>query len=237
MCNFPYPSKSTLNRRISNIDVEPGVLTALLNILKCRTQEMTEPDRLCILSFDECSVAHAWSYDKGTDTLYSPKDRAQCVMIRGLIKPWKQLVFYDFDRNMTKEILFDLIEKIETTGYNVAGMVSDLCPTNVKLWKTLGIGIENCSFRNPAAPDRDVYVCADAPHLIKSIRNNFLDSGFQFPDGRCVLSGCVRELISRSVNELKAAHRLSESHIYVDGFKGMKVSLAAQLLSSPLLSL
>lgn len=146
-------------------------------------------------------------------------------------KPWKQLVFYDFDRNMTKEILFDIIEKIEATGYSVVGMVSDLGPTNVKLWKTLGIGIENCYFRNPAAPDRDVYVFADAPHLIKLIRNNFLDSGFQFPDGRCVLSGCVRELISRIVSDLKTAHRLSESHIYVDGFKRMKVSLAAQLLS------
>ena len=166
MCKFPYPSKSTLNRRMSNVDVEPGVLTALLNILKCRAKEMTEPDRLCILSFDECSIAHAWSYDKGTDTLYSPKDRAQCVMIRGLVQPWRQLVFYDFDSNMTKEILFDLIEKIEAAGFNVVGMVSDLGPTNVKLWKTLGLGIENCSFRNPAAPDRDVYVFADAPHLI-----------------------------------------------------------------------
>lgn len=71
---------------------------------------------------------------------------------------------------------------------------------------TLGIGIENTDFINPAATDRDVHVFADAPHLIKLIRNDFLDSGFQLTHEKRVLSGCVRQIVMRSVSDLKTAY-------------------------------
>ena len=50
-------SASQADYLLSGIPIKRWTDTALLNILKCRAKEMTEPDRLCILSFDECSIA------------------------------------------------------------------------------------------------------------------------------------------------------------------------------------
>lgn len=55
-------------------------------------------------------------------------------------------------------------------------MVNDLGPSNVRLWNMLGIGINKPSFTNPAASGREVFVFADAPHLLKLIRSNFFRS-------------------------------------------------------------
>lgn len=231
--SFPLPSVSTINRWVMKLDVECGVLLSVLHLLKQKALTMSEYDRVCVLSFDEMSVAQQWSYDRGTDTIHSPKSKVQCAMIRGLTKSWKQLVFYNFDTDMTRDVLCDLIVKLEATGMVVVAMVNDLGPSNVKLWNMLGIGINKPSFTNPAASDREVFVFADAPHLLKLIRNNFLDHGFSLNNNFInISSGSVRELVIRSVTDLKAAHRLSHKHIDVQGFQRMNVRLAAQLLSN-----
>ena len=146
---FPYPSISTLHRWISKINVEPGILTSVLKLLQHKATTMIEWDRLCVMSFDEMSVAYEWTYDKGTDTLYSPKSKVQCVMIRGLIGSWKQIVYYNFDLKMSKDSLLGLIMKIESTGFHVVAMVSDLDASNIKLHKALSVDIDNPSFTNP----------------------------------------------------------------------------------------
>ena len=84
-------------------------MNSVINLLKIKAETMEEYERVCIVSFDECSIAYEWCYDKGTDTLYDPKSKVQCVITRGMANSWKQLVYYNFDCHMTKEILFDLI--------------------------------------------------------------------------------------------------------------------------------
>ena len=231
VCKFPFPCRSTLSRWVSKINVEPGVLQSVLTLLQQKATTMPEFERLCAISFDECSVSQEWSYDKKADVFHEAKSKVQCVMLRGLTNSWKQLVYYDFDKDMTKQILFDLIMRIEATGFQVVAMVNDLGPTNIKLWNSLGIDYERTSFTNPADAQREVHVFADAPHLIKLIRNNFLDHGFELSGGKFVSGGCVREIVCRSVSDLKPTHRLSEKHIAVTGHKRMNVRLAAQLLS------
>lgn len=230
---FPLPSSATISRWVSNLNVEPGVLQPVLNMLHHKCSTMSQNDRLCVISFDETSLSQDWSYDMGTDTLYDPKSKLQCVMLRGLTMSWKQIVYYNFDTNMKKDILFDIIQKVEAAGFHLVAMVSDLGSTNVSLWNSLGIHINNTSFTNPAASTRQIHVFADAPHLLKLVRNNFLDHGFTL-DGnskQTVTNGSVREIIIRSEHDIKTAHRLSHKHINVQGVKRMNVKLAAQLLS------
>lgn len=169
----------------------------------------------------------------GNDILYNPKGKVQCVMLRGLVKAWKQLVYYQFDTDMTRDILCDVILKAEAAGFIVVAMVSDLGSTNIKLWNSLGININNTTFANPAASIRQIYVFADAPHLLKLIRNNFLKHGFTL-DGHSiqnVINSSVTEIIMRSEHDLKTAHRLSQKHINVQGTQTMNVKLDAQLIS------
>lgn len=229
--HFPLPSKSTLCRWVSNIDVEPGILMCVLNVLKHKSLSMPEADRVSVLSFDECSLSNEWSYDQSTDKIYDPKKSVQCVMLRGLVQNWKQIIFYDFDCPMTKCLLFRLIEEVEAAGFPVVAMVCDLGPTNVKLWNSLEITSEQTFFTNPADTNREIFVFADAPHLLKLIRNNFLDHGFVLDNGQYVLSQCVQQLIAHSRSDIKVTHRLSSKHINVKGPHRMKVKLAAQLLS------
>lgn len=162
-----------------------------------------------VFCLDETSIAHQWSYEKGADTIHLPKREVQCVMLRGLTTSWKQLVFY-FDTNMNEDILFDLTVRLEGAGMLIAGMVNDLAPSNINLWNGLDVNVTHSSFTNQAASDREIHVFADAPHLLKLIRNNFLDHGFALNSNVVNLSNNrVRELVIRSTADLKTAHRLS----------------------------
>ena len=120
---------------------------------------------------------------------------------------------------------------MESVGFPVVAIVRDMNPANISLWNSLSIGTENPSFENPSASDREIHVFADAPHLIKLVRNNFLDSGFELENGNFVQSGCVKEIIQRSLSDLKPTYRLTEKHIHVTGTQRMNVRKAAQLLS------
>lgn len=99
---MPLPSISTLSSRTAQINVQPGILVSALSSLEKEAVFVTERDRVSFLSFDKCSVAREWSYDKTTDTLYGSKKSVQCCMLRGFVGFWKQLLYYDFDRPMTK---------------------------------------------------------------------------------------------------------------------------------------
>lgn len=230
--NIPLPSISTIDRRSSRLNVEPGILLSVLNLLKEEATSMTARDRVSVLSFDECSIVNEWSYDKATDHLYGPKKHVQCAMLRGLAASWRQVIFYDFDCPMKKDLLLDLINHAESAGFPVVGIVSDMGPTNIGLWKSLNISTDETSFTNPADSNRKVHVFADVPHLLKLVRNHFLDHGFETHDGKIINSSCVKELIHRSKSDLKVTHRLSETHLEVKGSQRMNVRLAAQLLSN-----
>ena len=55
MWKFPLPSFSTLYCWASKIIVEPDILESVVNLLKYKGQSMTEIERICVISFDECS--------------------------------------------------------------------------------------------------------------------------------------------------------------------------------------
>jgi len=44
---------------------------------------------------------------------------------------------------MDKDILLKIIEELYKVGYAVVATVSDMGPTNIGLWRTLNINMEN----------------------------------------------------------------------------------------------
>lgn len=87
---------------------------------------------------------------------------------------WKQPIYFDFDTNMTKELLMSIIEKMHNIGYNIVAIVSDMGPSNMGLWNNLEISITNTAFEHPCT-QRQIHVFLDVPHLLKLIRNHLLD--------------------------------------------------------------
>lgn len=75
---------------------------------------------------------------------------------------------------MTKELLFNIIEELHKIDFNVIAMVSDMGPSNMGLWRTLNISIENTMFEHPSTSNK-IHVFADVPHLLKLARNHLID--------------------------------------------------------------
>jgi len=70
-------------------------------------------------------------------------------------------------------------------SYTVVAIITDLASSNNKTWKDLNIGIheeQQCYFTHPSDDNLKVFVFADEPHLLKLIRNHYLDKGFKIND-------------------------------------------------------
>jgi hypothetical protein len=77
----------------------------------------------------------------------------------------------------------------------------------------------------------NVYVFADAAHLLKLARNHLLDPGF-VKSGKYISKTYFEELLQTSTTELTLAHKLSQYHVDVRGSERQRVRPAAQLFSN-----
>jgi len=75
---------------------------------------------------------------------------------------------------MTMELLFQILKCLKEIGFVVMAIVNDMSPTNMRLWKDLGITIKNTSFLHPTTY-KQIHACAEVPHLLKLARNHFID--------------------------------------------------------------
>lgn len=66
---FNLPSKSTLQRTLSKLNVQPGISSSVINILKMKVATMSPQDRVCALVFDEMTIKEALKYCPHTDKM------------------------------------------------------------------------------------------------------------------------------------------------------------------------
>lgn len=59
----------------------------------------------------------------------------------------------------------------------MVSVTSDMGTGNIGFWKSVTISHDNPSFSH-SITGRAVHVFADVPHLIKLLRNHFIDHGF-----------------------------------------------------------
>ncbi|KAJ8890534.1 hypothetical protein PR048_010043, partial [Dryococelus australis] len=74
-------------------------------------------------------------------------------------------------QNFTKDKLFEVTKEVRDSGFKVVAIVSDMGGGNL------------ISFTNPVDVTQKVWVFVDIPHLIKILRNNFLEYGIPLPCG------------------------------------------------------
>jgi hypothetical protein len=60
----------------------------------------------------------------------TPSKYVQVIMVRGIIGNWKQPIFFDYGRKITKNLLFKIITKLENIGYPVYALNCDLGGSN-----------------------------------------------------------------------------------------------------------
>lgn len=238
---IPLPSVTTLRRWISEFQVNHGILHEVLKIMQIKGERLITAEKLTVLTFDEVYISNKIDIDRREQKIYGPHKTCQVVMARGLFSKWKQPIYYEYSKPMTKGILFEIIELLYNIGYTVIATTSDTCPTNIGLWRELNIGIsavkkvdecteKQCFFPHPLNSDLKVFVFADAPHLIKLLRNNLIDSGFVV-DGEIFDKSLLEELLQLNSKDLKISFNLSREHLDVKGFQRQRVKLAAQVFS------
>lgn len=138
---LPLPSPSTLKRWCSKFQCNPGIQINVLKLISSNSSNLTDLERKCVLSFDQMNFDSMISYHAGLDQALGPFSKVQVVMARGLASPWKQPVYFDFDKTMSKDILSSIIVELEKCGVNVVAVVSDLGGCNT-LWKGYLISLE-----------------------------------------------------------------------------------------------
>jgi hypothetical protein len=155
-------------------------------------------------------------------------------MVRGLVRNWKQPVYIEFDQKMTKNILNEIIQKVHNAEYTVVAVVCDCGPDNLALWNLqVGYGItpETPYFTNPADESSMIYWFPDVPHLLKNLRNHFIDAGFHMANGDVIDSKYLRQLIQENKPEISSIYKLNEKHLVFQKVKRQNVRLAANVFS------
>lgn len=72
----------------------------------------------------------------------------------------------------------------------------------------------NLTITNPVytlESKRKLFVFADTPHLLKSLRNHLIDTGFMV-DGKLVSFAPIKRLVDAQNSDIKIAHKLSSRH-------------------------
>lgn len=229
--HYPLPGLSTLQHWAANMSIRSGILEDVVRIMGIAGRSKTEIHKLTVLSFDEVKVSSVYEYDQKEDEIMGPHSYLQVIMARGLFDNWKQPVYLGFDKKMTSTLLQSIITKLSTVNYNVVACVSDCGGGNQGLWKELNIDSSTTYILHPVTKAK-IYFFADAPHLLKLIRNWFLDRGFELEDGSIINKEPVAALVTCANTEISSCHKLSTKHLTCEKAERQNVALAAQLFSN-----
>ncbi|KAF0309795.1 Transposable element P transposase [Amphibalanus amphitrite] len=241
---IPLPSASTLSRWTRAFRVTPGVMDAAASVLEAVTTDMSDMDRLCVISFDEMSLDGRYCYDSTADQVLRGS-KLQLLMVRGLCSSWKQPLYYQLDSAMTPGELEHVIIRLEDIGLSVVAATSDMHSSNEKLWEQMGVTPTKTWIKNPRDDSRlvgnvgtlNIWIFADVPHVLKRLRAHTVanDGGLVVPKdegGTFLLSRqSFSELLSKTAGELRVAPKLKAMHLEATGQCSQRVSLASQLFS------
>ncbi|CAH0546285.1 unnamed protein product [Brassicogethes aeneus] len=225
---YPYPAVSTLKEWLRKKQIEQGILKNALTIAEFA--DMSEHDRVCTIMFEKMKIRKEYLYDQPNDYEMQSYDFVQVAMISGVFKAWKQPIFFYFDCTMTSSLLMEIINFVEDSGFHVVAMVSDLSGANRGLHDDLHISESKPYFQNPSTKEK-IFVMADVPHLLKLIRNNFVDHGFLI-DGKVIKKKIVEQAINSG--NVKITQNMTLQELNCAGPQRQKVKFAEKLFSHTL---
>ena len=172
------PAPSSIRGRIQHFSCHWGLSDELFSLLKLKMSVMKEGDRNINLSFDEMDILPRTVYSERHKERLPRAKKAMCAMIRGLGKGFKELIYYDFDKPMTVELLRQLIVMVEGSGARVRSICMDM--GNQKLQSALKVHELNMKFPHPSRPGEFIAIIPDVPHGLKNLRTNLFQHGVEF---------------------------------------------------------
>lgn len=225
---LPLPAPRTLKRYAAAVHLQPGFLEPVLSVLSKNAENGI--GKYFTLSWDEMKVKQCYELDHSRKRVLRPVDQVLVMMAKGLCTNWQQVVYYNFDKLPTKELIATILGKLENCGLVPVATVCDLGTKNVATLNELGISAAKPFFESPSG--NKVFAFADTPHLLKLLRNHFLDTGF-ISYGNYIGPKPVSKLLDLQGLDLGIAYKITPEHFPCKGStKRQKVKLAAQVFSN-----
>lgn len=130
--------------------------------------------------------------------------------------------------NILKSMLVRAVEHVQQTGFHVKFVTCDQDGTNRAVFKALHMTEDKPVF---SVNNVDIHLLYDAPHLLKSVRNNLRKYDLQVGE-KLVSWHYVRDFYDKDKHQgIRLAPKLTDSHIEKCGYSDMKVKYAAQIFS------
>lgn len=242
---YRLPTVRTLNRFTRPWQINPGFNDFVFKIMQLRVEHFDSNAKNCIVCLDEISLKCNLFYDISKDTIIGFEEgvdyrqanlvgSALVLMVRGISSQWKQPVAYFLYKTSpksqeVKNILFETIRKLNSTGLNVLGVVSDQGSNFYNLVKTvLNLTPDNPCF---SVDNKEIVYIFDVPHLLKSTRNNFFQHKFLSSAGVTSKQYLQKIYDIDETKNIRLMPKLTNAHIFPSAFQKMKVKLAAQVFS------
>lgn len=228
---------------------------------------MTEYERHACLMMDEMQITPGLIYDPSADAVLGrptipladgslPADtlatHGLVFMLGGVTTRWKQVIGYHLTGNCfhalsVKQELLKMIRACEDIGLKIDAVVSDMGGGNQALWRLFLVRVgkhsrPNCSATHPCDSNRKLWFIADAPHLLKNLRNHLTrGQTLYLPDDIVVKAGLstnavliepIKKLIEiDSKGDFKLAPHLKQTCVDPGHYEKMKVGPAYSLFN------
>lgn len=167
-------------------------------------------------------------------------------MVKGTASKVKRVVAAYSISALTKEDIFtytwEVVERLESSAIKIVAIVCDGSPINRGFIDMNPPCTTDCDIVfdtvNPYDPSRTIFFISDVPHLLKTIRNCFSNSGMKksrklFKNGQYILWSTIIKLFNLKSNQtIKKLHKLDAAAVFLNRFSCQKTIYAFRVISN-----
>lgn len=243
--NLNLPHENSVDNWTPIKNLQPGLINSGLELFRAKINTLSQVERdHAIMVFDESSIRAELRYNRKLDLIdgvevdgAERKDligkEVSVFMVKGMLSNWSLIFNYFVSKNGltgdgVSEIILHNVKKLKEVGVTIRALTCDQGSANRKAYSNLGVSIQKPYF---LFEGKKIHCTHDFPHLIKSLRNAWLKSDFETPDG-IVSFQPIKEVWEKEKSLVtKLCPKLTRQHIEPTHFEKMKVKLATQVFS------
>ena len=218
------PSPSNLSKILCFLKPDISInSTTNIEYMKAKCERLSENDRLVNLMIDEIYVKKRVSFKGGCVTGFSDNrlneeaTTIQSFMISSLFSKYKEMVALVPVCRMTADDLYKLtvqvLKMLYESGFRICALISDNNRVNRNMFGKMCNGSVTSYVKNPANENEHVYLLFDSVHLLKSIRNNWLNQMDCEKTFRCPTFDDHKSLMCPQFSHLRKMYHLERSQI------------------------
>jgi len=248
---FSLPSCTTLRKYTGPSSLTEGFSHLIEMRLKEEIKVLHPKEKFCTIMFDEMSIKPQGNFVRqvgrviGRATLWNRSkfdsaplaNKLLCFVITGLSTHYRIPVAYyltkDLDSGQQLETLKSIIRSVETIGFKIVRAVCDCISFNVKTFIGLCGGDLVYEIEHPCDPARRLFMSFDPCHILKNLRNQFIDKKRKWRNcGEPINGNPIREIYNlQKDRSSKPVRFLTRKMVFPTTFEKMNVSRAVRLFS------